>query len=162
MSELRQRVEPIRSKALRRAAAGQRCTLNLPGICCYDAETVVLAHIHDEQFGKSQKADDTSGFHACWKCHAAYDLHKHGLAEEAILRLVLRAYQRTIRRLVIMEAIKIEHDAPMKHRVTPRRDKSTPDRKPPEQRAKIPAGRPLQARPFQKRPSEHHRSKEPT
>lgn len=140
MSELRQRVEPIRSKALRRAAAGQRCTLNLPNICCYEAETVVLAHIHDEQFGKSQKADDTSGFHACRTCHAAYDLHTHGLPPEVMLELVLRAYQRTIRRLVQMGEMRITLD-----RVTPLHAKEVPPRLPPALRAKVPPSRQLQS-----------------
>src|SRR5687767_14651483 len=121
MSELRQRREPIRSKAIRRAAAGQRCTLNLPGICSYDEATVVLAHIHDETFGKGQKADDTSGMFCCHSCHMAYDLHRTGLAEAALLKMVLRAYQRTIRRLVLLAVIQIPEDAPKPATPKPRR-----------------------------------------
>lgn len=142
------RREPIRSKSIRGAARGQRCTLNLPGICTHDAETVVFAHIRDETFGKGQKADDTSGCFACAACHAAYDLHTHGLPDAEILRLVLRAYQRTIRRLVIMGEMQIKHDAPMKHAVPIK------PRKPPAERTKIqsrtdwPQGRKLQSRPF--------------
>jgi hypothetical protein len=128
MSELRQRIEPIRSKSLRRAAAGQRCTLNLPGICNYDPETVVLAHIHDEQFGKSRKADDTSGMHCCAACHSAYDLHRTGLDELTLLKLVFRAYQRTIRRLVQMGEMKVKLDAPLTGKPPAPKAKSTNSR----------------------------------
>ena len=136
-----QRREPIRSKALRRAAAGQRCTINLPNICTYDAETVVLAHIHDETFGRGQKADDTSGAHMCHACHTAYDLHRTGLDEADLLKLVLRAYQRTIRRLVLMGVMQIPQDAPK-----PFHERKPKARKPREQRTKIQSGRKLESR----------------
>lgn len=100
MSDLRQRIEPIRSDAIRRAAAREECTIGFVGICSHNPETTVLAHIHDEQFGRSRKADDTSGCFACFHCHTAYDLKQTGLSEEEVLWYILRAYQRTIRRLV--------------------------------------------------------------
>lgn len=130
-----QRAEPIRSKKLRRAAAGQRCTLNLPGICTDDPETVVLAHIHDETFGRGQKADDTSGAHMCHACHTAYDLHRTGLEDADLYRMLLRAMQRTIRRLVVdLKVIIVPLDP--EHLSS---SKPTPARKPKEQRTKIPA-----------------------
>jgi hypothetical protein len=30
--------------AIRKAAKGEECTLNIAGVCSYDPETVVLAH----------------------------------------------------------------------------------------------------------------------
>lgn len=129
------REPPIRSQKLRRAAAGQHCTMNLPGICTDDPETVVLAHIHDESFGRGQKADDTSGAHMCHACHTAYDLHRTGLEDGDLYRMLLRAMQRTIRRLVVdLKVIIVPLDP--EHLSS---SKPTPKRKPPEQRTKIPA-----------------------
>lgn len=107
---LAQRQPPIRSKAIRKAAAGQRCTLELPGICCRDEETTVFCHVHDEQFGRSQKADDISGFFGCYACHTAYDLHRTGLNEADELRSVMRAMQRTLRRLVLLGIVVVPED----------------------------------------------------
>lgn len=126
-----QRREPIRSTALRRAAAGQPCTLEFVGICSHDPETTILAHVHDESFGKSMKADDTSGVHACFSCHSAYDLHRTGLTESEVLWHVLRAYQRTIRNLVTRGILILAIDEPA--------PKVTPARKPKSQRKPIPA-----------------------
>jgi hypothetical protein len=140
VTELRQRAEPIRSKAIRQAARGQRCTLNLPGICNYDPETVVLAHIHDDEFGKARKADDTSSMFACFACHTAYDTHRTGLSELDLVTLVLRAHFRTLRRLVLLEVVAVERDAPKSFSATP-----TPKRLPKEQRTKVRPSRGLQS-----------------
>ncbi len=134
MTELRQRQEPIRSKAIRQSAKGQRCTLNLPGICSYKSETVVLCHVHDETFGKSRKADDISGFFGCHLCHSAYDLHRTGLSESDELRSVMRAMQRTLRRLVLLEIVSVPRDTPK-----PLSERATKPRKPPAKRKAIPS-----------------------
>jgi len=95
----------------------------------------VLAHIHDESFGRGQKADDTSGAHMCHACHTAYDLHRTGLDDGDLYRMLLRAMQRTIRRLVVdLKVIIVPLDP--EHLSS---SKPTPKRKPPEQRTKIPA-----------------------
>jgi hypothetical protein len=156
MTELRQRRDPIRSKAIRRAAAGQRCTLNLPNICNYDADTVVLAHITDESFGRGQKADDTSGMFCCAACHSAYDLRRTGLAPADLLSLVLRAYQRTIRRLVLMGVIQIPEDKPKPFAARPTKPRAPKaERKPvaprenawpPKGSRKLPTRKTLEAR----------------
>jgi len=129
------RQPPIRSQKLRRAAKGQRCTMNLPGICTDDPETVVLAHIHDETFGRGQKADDTSGAHMCHACHTAYDLHRTGLEDGDLYRMLLRAMQRTIRRLVVdLKVIIVPLDPEhLSH------ERPTPPRKPKAERKDIPA-----------------------
>lgn len=140
-----QRRDPIRSKALRRAAAGQPCTIEFVGICSHDNATTVLAHLHDETFGKGMKADDTSGVHGCNACHMAYDLRRTGLSEAEVLWYILRAYQRTIRNLVEREIIIAPIDAPPK----PKAPKS---RRPKEQRQSIPSRKQkMQSKPFQQR-----------
>lgn len=136
------RTEPIRSKAIRTAAKGQRCTLNLPGICSYDADTVVLCHVHDETFGKGRKADDTSAFFGCFNCHTAYDLHRTGLDEVDLLKLEKRAMQRTLRRLVLLGIVVVPVDIPK-----PASDRAVKPRKPKGERKPIPARVKLPAEP---------------
>ncbi len=107
-----QKHNPIRSKKLRSAARGQPCTGNFPGICNYDIETVVLAHLHDETFGMGMKADDTSAIHLCSDCHRAYDLHQTGLDDTTLNRMIIRALQRTIRNLTMRKVIIVPLDTP--------------------------------------------------
>ena len=96
-----QKRTPIRSKKLRNAARGQRCTLRFPHICNHDPATTVLAHLHDETFGMGMKADDTSAVHACSACHAALDLHQTGLDPLTLSKATLAALQATIRRVAV-------------------------------------------------------------
>ena len=146
------RREPIRSKKLRNAARGQACVLNFPGICTYDAETTVLAHLHDETFGKGIKADDTSAVHSCHACHEALDQHRHGLDEASLYKTLLRGLQRTIRRLAIGGIIVVPQDpAPKPRRTKTRKHKA--GRAPIQSRNEWPQGRKIQSRPFDDHPS---------
>ncbi|WLD56901.1 DUF1364 domain-containing protein [Salinispirillum sp. LH 10-3-1] len=63
----------IVSKKLRNSARGQDCTLNIAGVCNYNPETVVLAHLPDESKGMGTKADDISACFACSACHDYID-----------------------------------------------------------------------------------------
>ncbi|PSJ60801.1 nuclease domain-containing protein [Pseudaminobacter soli (ex Li et al. 2025)] len=81
------------SAKLRNSAKGQPCTFQIPGICCYDPETTVLAHIGDESKGMGNKAADYSAGFACFSCHEAIDQHRLSKLDE--LFYSLRAMQRT-------------------------------------------------------------------
>lgn len=146
-----QRVEPIRSAAIRNSANGAPCMLEFP--CCnHDPATSVWAHWRDETFGRSRKAHDTSGFPACSSCHQFLDVGWVGKMELGLIRwYVIRAMQRAFVHLVETGAISVKLDAAPT--VTARPVKP---RKPKADRVKIP-GRPMQAsarpipnRPFQK------------
>ena len=63
----------IKSKALRASAKGEECTLNIAGVCNYNSETVILAHLPDESHGMSRKSDDISACFACDNCHSVID-----------------------------------------------------------------------------------------
>lgn len=63
----------IKSKKLRDSAKGQECTLRIPGICNFNPETVVLAHLPDESHGMSRKSDDISACFSCSSCHDLLD-----------------------------------------------------------------------------------------
>jgi len=145
---LRQRIEPIRSKAIRDSARGAPCMLNFP--CCnHDPETTVWCHWDDESFGKGRKAHDTSGFPGCSSCHAWLDVGWAGKMDVALIRFyVLRAMQRAFVHLIDTGAVKVKLDAPK-----PFADRPVKPRKPAAERTKIPqrenawpTGRPLQSR----------------
>ena len=132
MSALVQRREPIRSAKLREAARGEECTLQIFGCCVGGTETTVLAHLHDESFGRGQKADDTSAVFACFGCHDEIDGRTRKTGGADLTWYKLRALQRTIRRLVERGVLSVRLDAEKPFSARP-----TPKRKPPEQRKPI-------------------------
>lgn len=122
-----QRRDPIRSKALRKAARGEECTLKIFGVCVGGTDTTVLAHLHDETFGRSQKADDCSAVFACFGCHNEIDGRTRKTEGEDLTWYKLRALQRTIRRLIERGILRVRLDAakPLHERVTkPRKPKA--------------------------------------
>lgn len=87
-----------RSSPLRESAYGEDCTMMVPGVCCHDAETTVLAHANSlsSNKGMGYKADDHTGVYACWKCHAWLDQgrasreEKEAAFEAAQIRMIRR------------------------------------------------------------------------
>ena len=63
----------IRSNALRNSARDQDCSLNIVGICNYDPQTTILAHLPNESGGKGFKSTDLCAVYACSSCHDAID-----------------------------------------------------------------------------------------
>lgn len=70
---MRYETSPIRSKALRNAAKGQSCKLQIPGICLGGTDTTVLAHLPSSPHGLSLKGDDLIAVEACAACHDVID-----------------------------------------------------------------------------------------
>lgn len=102
----------IRSKAIRRAAKGERCTLNLP-CCVQDWSTTVLAHLPDESHGMARKSDDISAVFACGPCHAAIDGRgsdhfTQGELADARDWYLRRALVRTWRRLIALGVVEVK------------------------------------------------------
>jgi hypothetical protein len=66
---------------IRDSARGEECTVNIPGVCNYDPQTVVWAHSNQSTHGKGMglKAHDEFGCYACAACHAWLD---HGWASD--------------------------------------------------------------------------------
>ncbi|MHB1403840.1 MAG: nuclease domain-containing protein [Thiobacillus sp.] len=63
----------IVSKKLRDSARGQDCTLRLPGVCSFDSQTTVLAHLPCGQKGMGMKGPDMIAVFACSACHDRLD-----------------------------------------------------------------------------------------
>ena len=56
---------------LRKSARGQQCLVRLPGVCNWNTETVVLAHLNGA--GMAIKKPDIQGAFACSSCHDEID-----------------------------------------------------------------------------------------
>lgn len=86
-----------------KAAKGQPCTLQIPGVCVdtYPHETVVPCHLPSGIKGIGYKSDDFA-IDGCHACHKAIDGDweretKGAYTHEDKLWFLLRALQRTIR-----------------------------------------------------------------
>ena len=62
----------MKSKKLRNSARGQDCQVRIPGICNFNPETTVLAHVGSNS-GMGMKPDDTEAAFCCSACHDAID-----------------------------------------------------------------------------------------
>jgi len=60
---------------IRQSARGEDCTINLPGVCNYNPETVCWCHSNRSEHGKGMglKAKDEHGAYGCYDCHMVYD-----------------------------------------------------------------------------------------
>lgn len=100
MNDLTKR-KPYRNKDILKAAEGENCT-----VCNRNDGTTVFCHLNDGWAGKGmgQKADDCAGFFGCSLCHDTYDgriqMHPEGYYAVKDPSIILRAYYRTIRRLL--------------------------------------------------------------
>jgi hypothetical protein len=56
---------------LRESARGQECLVRLPGVCNFNPETVVLAHLGGA--GMALKKHDLHGAFCCSSCHDEVD-----------------------------------------------------------------------------------------
>ena len=56
---------------LRKVARGQECQVRLPGVCNWDPQTTILAHLPGGGMGRKQH--DLIGAWSCSDCHDAVD-----------------------------------------------------------------------------------------
>ncbi|EGR2446727.1 nuclease domain-containing protein [Vibrio cholerae] len=62
----------VRSKKIMQSARGKQCTLHLVGICNFNPETTVAAHVGVRR-GMGIKCGDNMVVYACSACHAEID-----------------------------------------------------------------------------------------
>lgn len=87
----------MKQTKLTRAARGRDCTVRLPGICCGDSETVVLAHYRMAGIcGTSIKPPDLIGAWACRTCHDEIDRKTRLMDHETARLYHLEGMVRTI------------------------------------------------------------------
>lgn len=80
----------VESKKIRNSARGQDCTLRLVGVCNFNAETTVLAHVGFAG-GWATKCGDNIAVFSCSCCHAEID----GNGRDAYASDKLRALEET-------------------------------------------------------------------
>lgn len=61
----------MKSKKIREAARGQECQVRLMGVCNFNPETTVLAHLGGA--GMGMKKSDLHGAFCCSDCHDVID-----------------------------------------------------------------------------------------
>lgn len=68
---VRQKQKRIKNKKLTNSAKGEECTLRIPGVCNFNPETTVAAHINGA--GMATKSDDPLISYGCSDCHQWLD-----------------------------------------------------------------------------------------
>jgi len=75
-----------RSKKIMAAAKGQDCTLRLVGICNFNPETTVAAHVGRRR-GMACKSGDNMVVFACYDCHNAIESERALYADDKLRSL---------------------------------------------------------------------------
>ena len=88
--------------SLRKEARGRGCTVRIPGVCNFNSETTVLAHIRVAGVsGMGLKSPDLLGAWACSACHDEIDgrTHKSELSRDELRLALYDGMARTIMQL---------------------------------------------------------------
>lgn len=94
---------------IRASAKGERCTLNIVGICNYNNDTVVLCHYPSEYKGMAVKSPDWCAGYGCSACHDAIDDRiDAGLTDYEKEFYMRRSMVRTIGRLIDKGLLRVE------------------------------------------------------
>lgn len=89
-----------RSKHILNSARGEDCTLRLVGICNFNPETTVFAHIGKRR-GMSIKCADYFDIYACSSCHDVIDSRVNSdYTQEQLASEELRALEETQEKLI--------------------------------------------------------------
>jgi hypothetical protein len=90
------------------AARGELCNVNIVGVCNYDADTTVVAHIPDGSGGSSRLVGPLSITFACSDCHDVLDGRQQVEMESGDRDFYLRRGQtRTINRLIELGLVRV-------------------------------------------------------
>lgn len=68
----------VESKKIRAEARGQDCTVRMVGVCNFNPETTVLAHLPCGKRGVGIKSPDNIAVFACSACHDRIDQRTPG------------------------------------------------------------------------------------
>lgn len=90
------------------AAKGEPCTLNISGVCNYDAQTVVVCHLPDGTGASSKLCGPLSIAFGCSNCHNVIDRRVPSrVSSEDREFYMRRGMMRTINRLIKKGLVKI-------------------------------------------------------
>jgi hypothetical protein len=74
-----------------KSARGEACTVRIPGICNFNPQTTIFAHINGIRFGHGtgHKVEDLHGAYCCNSCHDVIDARvKTGLHSREAIKLM--------------------------------------------------------------------------
>ncbi len=89
-----------------RSAKGEECQVRLPGICNFNNETTVFAHV-GEGGGMGSKVTDIHGSYCCSSCHDEVDRRTRIMDAETAELFSWHGVQRTQSILINKELIKV-------------------------------------------------------
>ncbi len=84
---------------------GRECQVRIPGVCNFDPETVVFAHLNGG--GMALKHADIHGAYACYECHRVLDAGHKEFSKDMILLFHLEGMVRTQKIMLKEGLIKI-------------------------------------------------------
>jgi hypothetical protein len=86
---------------IRKSAQGKDCTIRIPGVCNFNPETTVSAHVGRKR-GMGSKCHDIHTVYACSDCHDVIDGRvKHKFTPEDIVVFKFDAMEET--QLIMLE-----------------------------------------------------------
>lgn len=90
---------------LRKSAKGQNCTMQIPGVCNHNSETVVLCHCPSSEKGMGNKSSDYWAAYGCSSCHEAMDNFRVENADQIWLKAIHATWMNWVDRgLIILPA----------------------------------------------------------
>lgn len=97
-------------KRIMNAARGEKCTLNIVGVCNYGPDTVVACHLPSGDGGSSRLSGPLSIAFGCSSCHDFIDgrnIARFDISDNDLEFYLRRGQTRTLNRLIEMELVKI-------------------------------------------------------
>lgn len=96
------------ASALTKASRGQECTLQIHPYCVWDTARTSPCHLPSGDKGVAHKSQDWWLVDGCDVCHAIIDGHMAvDLSELEILKCMMRALHRTLKRRIEQGLIKL-------------------------------------------------------
>jgi hypothetical protein len=90
----------MNEKRIQESARGEDCTVRLPGICCFNPETTVFAHLNGVRFGHGVGKKTRWGCYACHSCHLELDRRTTLLDKDVVKMAHYEAVIETLDKLV--------------------------------------------------------------
>lgn len=89
----------MKQNKITKSARGEQCQVRWSGICNWNPQTVVLAHLPDGSgSGKmGGKSNDLCSVYACSDCHDAIDGRRHVEDKKLFMLAVYEGHMRTLR-----------------------------------------------------------------
>jgi len=96
-------------KVIKDAAKGERCTLNIVGVCNYGTDTTVACHLPDGTGGSNKLTGPLSIAFGCHPCHDEIDRRTKHLTTDLDREFYMRrGMMRTMNRLIDKGLVRVK------------------------------------------------------